>query len=341
MSAMSSTPNFNEKYQLYKAFIGSEKQTAYFQALKRFYDKKFTCPACKNPVVIRTIANNIITIKCQDPKCDWKLVINKPEYTNLFHQLFLNKETEMRTLYQLIYTEDFSQVKSEYLKHRQEIEDIRTILEKQNEKISEFYQEKLKIFGELLHTYNQRQVIFARLGKDFRLNSEVKENLMEIYKNELPLNEQRLKAISKQFKIEIANLKTVIEWISYCEKYIRLQMALRNVIAEEEKYVESVQKINQNMMVRLPEIIETGTAKKKETSPPTAPTKIKIKTRPKPVVPIPEPVEETKPAEPVEPVEPVKPAEITIKEINIPTEKMEGGPLVPTRKRIRIKKGKK
>lgn len=253
------------RYDNYIKFLDSDRSKKYNEALHIFFNNNPNqlCPTCNRGSVIKTVNDQgIIFMHCSDPKCNWNMQIERAQYINLYNELNIKNKDRRELGYQLITTTDkFTEIKKKYLDDKQTINEINDIFKSQKEELDKEDSKKFEIFSKVMEIYYKRKHIFANIKNSINANNRNK--LLEIYKNEKNISDQRIKQISKQINVDENDIKNILLWFSLGFETIKLQKQLNEIDKDIKKYKTNMNFVNDNMMIKLP-IIETKLKEIKE-----------------------------------------------------------------------------
>lgn len=249
-------------YDKYLSFIDSNEYEEYMNLLKMFYNKnpKQQCPKCKKAEIIKTKKDNILEMKCQSSKCVWqvKIIVSKTE--NIVEKFKEGDRKKTELLYKLIYTDQFNKIKEEYLELEKQLVTINDIFDNQTIELNKLEKDRIELTNKSLITYYHRQELFEKL-KNIMV-PDLRNTLVKIYKNEgKNLSETRVKQLSKQYKVEMEDIKNILSWLDKSKEYIDLQLKLESNNEKIKTLKKNINIVNKNFMIQLPSVLEGKSGK--------------------------------------------------------------------------------
>jgi len=271
------------KYKNYIDYLDSNEYKKYLESLHIFFNNSPNqlCPTCNKGTIIKSVdKDGVIFMRCSDPKCDWNMKIIRANYVNLYKELNKKKDEQKELMFELLNTDKFPEVKKKYISEMDNIKNIDEIFKMQNEDLLKEETKRSEIFTKVMELYYKRKQIFDNIKNS--LNSKNRNALLEIYKNEKNIKDNRLKQLSNQFKIDINDLKNILLWFEISFESIKLQTELKNINNNIEKYKSNMNYVNDNMMINLPSVVKIPKEQLKEIKQPKLEVKPEVKLEPKP-----------------------------------------------------------
>jgi hypothetical protein len=246
-----------DKYDKYIEFLKSDKYKKYIEGLHIFFNNnpKQLCPICNVPNIQKDFKDGKIIMECKTTKCSWSMEINPAKYINLYNEFYDKSIDKEKLLFNLLKTDEFENVKKDYLNEKNSLEQIKDVFSTQKDELDKKINEETLILTEILVLYYKRKQVFDDIEKS--LKPSQRKGLMKIYKNEYKtLNEKRVQQIAKEYSMSVNDVKNSIQWFHYGFEYIKLQQEYKNIRKETEEYKNNIKKLNENFMIDLPNVIE-------------------------------------------------------------------------------------
>ena len=222
-----------DKYDKYIEFLKSDKYKKYIEGLHIFFNNnpKQLCPICNIPNIQKDFKDGKIIMECKTAKCSWSMEINLAKYINLYNEFYDKNINKDKLLFNLLKTDEFENVKKDYLNEKNSLEQIKDVFAAQKDEIDKKINEETVILTEILVLYYKRKQVFDNIEKS--LKPSQRRGLMKIYKNEYKtLNEKRVQQIAKEYSMSVNDVKNSIQWFHYGFEYIKLQQEYKNIRKE-------------------------------------------------------------------------------------------------------------
>lgn len=247
-----------DKYNEYVNFMESGGMKNYNNAMKIFLDKNPSqiCPNCQKSGIIKNVlADGKIEMKCKDTKCGWNMTIIPAKTINLYNELSNKNKDTIELLFKLITDRDnFKKNKEEYLKSKKQLDEIKNVFKKQTETEDKIEKEKFDLSDNMMVLYYQRKNVFKEITN--KINSKKTRYMLDLYKNEKEISDNRISQLSKQLDLPKDDIKNFLKWLNISKQYIDIQLKLNKVSEEIEEQKNIMKDISNNFMTTLPIITE-------------------------------------------------------------------------------------
>jgi hypothetical protein len=246
--------NLNHKF--------TKEMDEYKNYVKMFYNDKAKCPKDLKTLLDKKQDDKIIELWCKN----WKVSIKKPIVVNLLileetlsnsykknSELFiykLRKNMESPTYK----PEDDNEVKEmliELKKLEQNINDIKSIFEKEKSIIEEIIQKRYEILKKLSEIKIKKDQKFKECVD---IPKDVFIKLKEIAKNEKEISEQRFTQIAKSISLSLKDTKNWIQYFQFILEYVKENAILYELSNKIKELNINFENINAHFILEPPKI---------------------------------------------------------------------------------------
>lgn len=176
--------------------------------------------------------DNLI-LKCDS--CKWEVSIKKNKNINMKqHYIDLNndKKNLIYKLNEAVKKNDeklFLEIKKNFIKKMKEIDDNNKIHQQyfMKEKQIEIKKEIFELHKKLNELYYKRGVQYNNIDLT-KINKQIRDKFIEIYKNEKKIGDSRFIQLQKQFNVPLVEVKKWFNWFKLSSEYIKLDNELKN-----------------------------------------------------------------------------------------------------------------
>ena len=195
-----------------------------------------------------------------------KTVIIPPKVVNI-NKYYMDKEKKKSEIYNTISNiisdiknevenkSKFNELKEELTEINKETNLIKKVLNDQKSVINYLTKKQTDALFKLSELFFKRNQIYRKLEHKKINNEQIKE-LLKIYKengNQIPKDEF-LKTLVDKLKLDFFNIKNILIWINISRTYISLQGEVNKTKKELEMRRRDYQKINNNFIIKMPEV---------------------------------------------------------------------------------------
>lgn len=197
-----------------------------------------------------------------------KTVIVPPIIVNI-QKHYVEQENRKNTIYnkisvlisnignELSNKKEFDELKEELKKINVVTSAIKVILSQQKEHLEQLNNEKTQGLFKLSSLYFKRTETYKNINRNKVTNDKVNELLKAYNDNGRQLlSEQNMKKESEKHNMDVTNVKKILEWINFSKEYIQLQAEVNSLKKELEEKTELYDSINNNFILKMPEVKE-------------------------------------------------------------------------------------
>jgi hypothetical protein len=246
--------NLNHKF--------TKEMDEYKNYVKMFYNDRAKCPKDLKTLLEKKQDDKIIELWCKN----WKVSIIKPIVVNLFLLLETFSESYKKNSELFIYKlrknmesptykpEDDNEVKEMLInlkKLEENINDIKSIFEKEKSIIDEIIKKKTEIIKNLAEIKIKKEQKFRECTD---ISKDIFIKLKEISKNEKDITEQRFIQISKNISISLKDTKNWIQYFKFISDYIKENATLYELNNKITELNLNFENINAHFIIEAPKI---------------------------------------------------------------------------------------
>tara|TARA_R110002074_G_scaffold401896_1_gene602137 strand:+ start:100 stop:882 length:783 start_codon:yes stop_codon:yes gene_type:complete len=258
------TLNIKKLYNNKNTIIESNKYKKYIDYIKLYYridaenENKYKREIDENGNYILKHKSNIIKIKRTH-------VVNINKYYNDLINKINNIYNKISNLIKInndkTAEKEFDDLKKEYIEIKNNVDSIKEIFNLQDNKLQELNIIKTENEIKLSKLYIKRKGLFKNIKA---INIKTKKALIQFYKKTQKIpNDEGIKSISKQSKIDDIVIKEWFLWIDTSTEYIKKQHEINNINKKIRIINEKNKKDNSNFILSPPDFEETKVIKTK------------------------------------------------------------------------------